>query len=145
MAKPKKRIIATVRLILPGGSANPGPPIGPMLGQHGVNLVLFCQEFNRQTESFKGQVVRAFAYIFEDRTFEIEVKGLVTSYLLKQAAGIVKGSGVPNKDIVATIKRSQLEEIAKTKMDQLNADTLEAAVRTLEGQCRSMGIRVVPD
>ena len=139
----RKREIATVRLILPGGEANPGPPVGPAMGQHGVNLMEFVKSFNALTEAYRGQVVRVIAHIYEDRTFSLELKGPVTSYLLKQAAGIVKGSGVPNKEKVGRITRKQLEEIARIKMDQLNVNSLEAAVRTLMGQCRSMGIEVV--
>lgn len=141
----RKREVATVRLILPGGEANPGPPVGPAMGQHGVNLMEFVKSFNALTESYRGQMVRVIAHIYEDRTFSLEFKGPVTSYLIKQAAGIVKGSGVPNKEKVGRVTRKQLEEIARQKMEQLNADSLDAAVRTLIGQCRSMGVEVVED
>ena len=139
----KKREVATVRLILEGGSATPGPPVGPALGQHGVNLMEFVKTFNALTANYRGQEVRALVHIYEDRTFSVEVKGPVTSFLLKQAAGIVKGSGAPNREKVGQITRQQLTEIAKQRMKDMNCDTLEAAIRTLEGQCRSMGIMVV--
>lgn len=141
----RKSEIATVRLVLQGGEANPGPPIGPALGQHGVNLMEFVKTFNHMTESMKGKVIRVLVHIYEDRTFRVEMKGPVTSFLIKQAAGVVKGSGTPNKVKVARITRRQLEEIAQQQRETLNADTLEAAVRTLTGQCRSMGIEVVEE
>ena len=139
----RKREIATVRLILEGGAANPGPPVGPALGQHGVNLMEFVKQFNAMTADYRGQMVRVLVHIYEDRSFSIEMKGPVTSYLLKQLAGIVKGSPMPNKEKVGRIRRAQLVELARSRMQALNCDTLEAAVRTLEGQCRSMGIEVV--
>ncbi len=139
----KKREVATVRLIVEGGAANPGPPVGPALGQHGVNLMEFVKQFNAMTADYRGQMVRVLVHIYEDRSFSIEMKGPVTSYLLKQLAGIVKGSPTPNKEKVGRIRRAQLIELARSRMQAFNCDTLEAAVRTLEGQCRSMGIEVV--
>lgn len=139
----KKREVATVRLILEGGSATPGPPVGPALGQHGVNLMEFVKTFNALTASMRGQQVRVLVHIYEDRTFSVELKGPVTSFLLKQLAGIVKGSGTPNKEKVGKISRAQLVELARQRMKDMNCDSLEAAVRTLEGQCKSMGILVV--
>jgi large subunit ribosomal protein L11 len=137
-----KKVIATVKLQIPAGSATPAPPVGPALGQHGVNIMEFCKAFNAQTKNLGGLVVPAVITIYNDRTFTYILKSPPAAILLKQAAGIAKGSAVPNRDKVGTVTRTQIKEIAERKMKDLNSDTIEQAMRVIEGTARSMGITV---
>ena len=136
-----KKVIGFIKLHVPGGQANPAPPVGPALGQHGVNIMEFCKAFNAQTQSLeKGMPVPVVITVYNDRSFTFIMKTPPASILLKKAAGIQKGSGVPNRDKVGKVTRAQLEEIAKTKEPDLTAADMDAAVRTLAGSARSMGI-----
>ncbi|MDH3582774.1 MAG: 50S ribosomal protein L11 [Phycisphaerae bacterium] len=126
----------------PGGQATPAPPIGPVLGQHGVNPGQFIQQFNERTAKLNGQICSVLVSVFKDRTFDFEIKSPPAAVLIKKAAGIEKGSGVPHMEKVGKISREQVEEIAKTKLPDLNATTMEAACRMVEGTCRSMGVEV---
>ncbi len=137
-----KKVIATVKLQIPAGSATPAPPVGPALGQHGVNIMEFCKAFNAETKNLGGLVVPAVITIYNDRTFTYILKSPPAAILLKQAAGIAKGSAVPNRDKVGTVTRMQIKEIAERKMKDLNSDTIEQAMRVIEGTARSMGITV---
>ena len=137
-----KKIIANVKLQVKGGQANPSPPIGPALGQHGVNIAEFCKAFNAKTQDNMGTVIPVVITIYADRSFSFITKTPPASVLLKQAAKIAKGSSEPNKEKVAEVTKKQVEEIAKVKFDDLNAYNLENAVRIIEGTARSMGITV---
>jgi large subunit ribosomal protein L11 len=137
-----KKVIATVKLQIPAGSATPAPPVGPALGQHGVNIMEFCKAFNAETKNLSGLVVPAVITIYNDRTFTYILKSPPASILLKQAAGIAKGSPIPNRDKVGTVTKDQVKEIAQRKMKDLNSDTVEQAMRIIEGTARSMGITV---
>lgn len=140
MAKPIK---ALVKLQIPAGSANPAPPVGPALGQHGVNIMEFCKNFNERTkDKEKGIIVPVILTVYEDRTFTFELKVSPVSVLIKKAVGIAKGSGEPNKTKVGVLKKSQLEDIAKQKMPDLNAHTLEAAMNMVRGTAKNMGIEI---
>jgi len=138
-----KQVIAKVKLHVPGGQATPAPPVGPALGQHGVNIGEFVRKFNDQTRSAQGVITPVVITVYQDKTFTFITKSPPASVLLKQAAGIVQGSAAPNKDKVGKVTRAQVEEIAKRKMADLNAGGLEAAVRQVAGTARSMGIEVV--
>ena len=142
MAKEKK-IKAYVKLNIQAGKANPAPPVGPSLGQHGVPLMDFCKEFNARTKDMGDNVIPVVLTVFEDRSFTFITKTPVTSNLILKAIGVQKGSGVPNKTKVGTIAKKQVEDIAKTKMPDLNAKTLDEAVKIVEGTCRSMGVTVL--
>lgn len=136
-----KKIQAYIKLQVGANSANPSPPVGPALGQHGVNIMEFCKAFNAQTQNVeKGSPIPVVITVYNDRSFTFETKTPPASYLLKKAAGIKSGSGVPNKDKVGKVNRGQLEEIAKTKEPDLTAADMDAAVRTIAGTARSMGI-----
>jgi len=137
-----KKIIANVKLQVKGGQANPSPPIGPALGQHGVNIAEFCKAFNARTQDQAGTVIPVVITIYADRSFSFVTKTPPASVLLKQAARIAKGSGEPNRDKVGDVTRQQVKEIAKVKLEDLNADDLEGAVKIIEGTARSMGITV---
>lgn len=137
-----KKVKAIVKLQCPAGKANPAPPVGPALGQYGVNIMDFCKQYNARTASHEGMIIPAEITIFEDRSFTFVTKTPPASTLLLKAAGVEKGSGEPNVTKVAKIKRSQVEEIAKTKMPDLNAVNMEGAVKIIEGTARSMGIIV---
>ncbi|PKM21542.1 MAG: 50S ribosomal protein L11 [Gammaproteobacteria bacterium HGW-Gammaproteobacteria-14] len=138
-----KKIQAYVRLQVKAGQANPSPPVGPALGQQGVNIMEFCKAFNAQTQHIEaGSPVPVVITVYSDRSFTFIMKTPPASFLLKKAAGIKSGSGVPNKNKVGKVTRAQLEEIAKTKQADLTAADLEAAVRTIAGSARSMGLDV---
>jgi large subunit ribosomal protein L11 len=138
-----KKIIASVKLQVKGGQANPSPPIGPALGQHGVNIAEFCKAFNAKTQDQTGTVIPVIITIYGDRSFSFITKTPPASVLLKQAAKIAKGSAEPHREKVGQVSKKQVEEIARLKMDDLNANDLEGAVRIIEGTARSMGIQVV--
>jgi len=142
MAK-KKEVKATVKLMLPAGQATPAPPVGPALGQHGVNIMEFCKAFNERTKGMEGTIVPAVVTIYKDRTFDFVLKTPPTSFLLKQAAKIAKGSSEPNRIKVGKVTRKQLEEIARIKLPDLNTDDLQKAMRIVEGTARNMGIEIV--
>jgi large subunit ribosomal protein L11 len=136
-----KKIEAYIKLQVPAGQANPSPPVGPALGQHGVNIMEFCKAFNAQTQSLEqGMPIPVVITVYNDRSFTFITKTPPASVLLKKAAGLSKGSGVPNRDKVGKVNRAQLEEIATTKMPDLTASDMDAAVRTIAGSARSMGI-----
>ena len=137
-----KKVIGKIKLQIQAGKANPSPPIGPALGQHGVNIMDFCKQYNAQTENMIGYVVPVEITVYEDRSFTFITKTPPAAVLVKKAIGIEKGSATPNKTKVASITQAQLEEIAKTKMPDLNATTLEAAVEMIKGTCNSMGVTV---
>ncbi|MEM1280542.1 MAG: 50S ribosomal protein L11 [Cyanobacteria bacterium P01_D01_bin.71] len=137
-----KKVVALIKLAIPAGKANPAPPIGPALGQHGVNIMAFCKEYNARTADKAGLVVPVEISVFEDRSFTFVLKTPPASVLIKKAIGIEKGSGQPNKDKVGAITRAQLKEIAETKMPDLNANDIEAAMRIVEGTARNMGVTV---
>ena len=138
-----KKVQALIKLQVAAGAANPSPPVGPALGQHGVNIMEFCKAFNAKTDSLeKGSPVPVVITVYNDRSFTFETKTPPASFLLKKAAGIKSGSGRPNTDKVGTVTTAQLEEIVKTKEPDLTASSLEAAVRTIAGSARSMGLVV---
>ncbi len=138
-----KRVAAVVKLQCPAGKATPAPPVGPALGQHGVNIMAFVKEYNERTAAQAGLIIPVEITVYEDRTFTFVTKTPPASVLLKKAAGIDSGSGQPNKKKVARVPRSKVREIAETKMQDLNAASVEAAMRMVEGTARSMGIDVV--
>jgi len=138
-----KIIKAKISLQIPAGQANPAPPVGPALGQHGVNIQEFCTRFNEQTKNLMGDIIPVEITIYQDRSFDLVFKQPPISSLLKKAAGIEKGSSNPLKDKVAKVTRKQVEEIAKRKMPDLNTKDLEAAIKMVEGTAKSMGIEVV--
>ena len=142
MAK-KKEVTATIKLQAPGGQATPAPPIGPALGQHGVNIGQFVQQFNASTSNLDGMIVSVVISVYSDRSFTYEVKSPPAAVLLKDAAQIAKGSGVPNKEKVGSVTPEQVRTIAERKMPDLNAHTIEAAERIVMGTARSMGIEIV--
>jgi len=137
-----KAIKTIIKLQIPAGAANPAPPVGPALGQHGVNIAQFCQQFNEATKDMAGDIIPAEITIYEDRTFDFKLKTPPTSDLLRKAAGIEKGSGDPFKNKVGKISRNDLRKIAEKKIIDLNTDDIEAAERIIEGTARSMGIEV---
>ncbi len=137
-----KKITGYVKLQIPAGQATPAPPVGPALGQQGVNIMEFCKTFNARTQAQAGLIIPVVITVFSDRSFTFITKTPPASILLLKAAGIQKGSGVPNKTKVGKVTRKQVEEIAKTKMPDLNAASLDAAIKTVEGTARSMGIEV---
>ena len=138
-----KKITGLVKLQVQAGAATPSPPVGPALGQHGVNIMEFCKQFNARTASQKGMIIPVVITVFSDRSFAFITKTPPASILLAKAAGVEKGSGEPNKTKVGKVTKSQVAEIAKTKLPDLNCDTLEAAIKIVEGSARSMGIEVV--
>ena len=139
-----KKVVAMVRLQVPAGKANPSPPVGPALGQHGVNIMEFCKAFNAQTQAQEGLIIPVVITVYADRTFTFITKTPPAAVLLKQAAGIAVASKEPNRVTAGKVTRKQVEDIAKTKMPDLNATTLAGAVRIIEGTARSMGIEVMP-
>ena len=138
-----KTVNAYVKLQIPAGSANPAPPVGPALGQHGVNIMDFCKQFNAKTQAQAGLIIPVVLTIYSDRSFTFVLKTPPAAVLLKRAANIAKGSAEPNKTKVGTVTAKQVEEIAKLKMPDLNAESLEAAVKTVSGTARSMGLDVI--
>ncbi|MBI1816610.1 MAG: 50S ribosomal protein L11 [Deltaproteobacteria bacterium] len=138
-----KKVIAEVKLQIPAGQANPSPPVGPALGQRGVNIMEFCKAFNAQTQAQAGLVIPVIITVYADRSFTFILKTPPAAILLKRAAGIEKGSGEPNKKKVGKVTRAQVREIAQLKMVDLTAESIEAAMRTVEGAARSMGLDVV--
>jgi large subunit ribosomal protein L11 len=138
-----KKFKAIVKLQLPAGRANPAPPVGPALASHGVNIMAFCKDYNARTQQYMGQVIPAEITVFTDGSYTFVLKSPPASELLKQAAGIEKGSSIPNRDVVATLTRAQLREVAEQKMKDLNAYDVEAAMKQLAGTARQMGIRIV--
>ena len=143
MAKQGKEVTATIKLQAPGGQATPAPPIGPALGQHGVNIGQFVQQFNAATANLNGMIVSVVISVYSDRSFTYEVKSPPAAVLLKDAAQIAKGSGVPNKEKVGTVTAKQVRTIAERKLPDLNAYDLDAASRIIAGTARSMGIDVL--
>ena len=137
-----KKVIGQVKLQLSAGKATPAPPVGPALGQHGVNIMEFCKQFNAKTSDQPGMIIPAVITVYADRSFSFELKTPPASVLLKKAAGIESGSGVPNKTKVAQVSRAKVKEIAELKKQDLNAYDVEAAMRMIEGTARSMGIEV---
>ena len=137
-----KKVTAEIRLQIPAGAANPAPPVGPALGQAGVNIMEFCKQFNAATQSQAGMIIPVVITVYQDRSFTFVTKSPPAAVLIKKACNIKSGSGVPNKNKVATITKAQVEEIAKTKMPDLNAATIESAMSMVEGTCRSMGVTV---
>ncbi|CAD2074377.1 50S ribosomal protein L11 [Jeotgalicoccus meleagridis] len=137
-----KKVINVVKLQIPAGKANPAPPVGPALGQAGVNIMGFCKEFNARTQEQAGLIIPVEISVFEDRSFTFITKTPPAAVLLKKAASVEKGSGEPNKNKVATVTEAQVREIAETKMEDLNAATVESAMRMVEGTARSMGFTV---
>ena len=137
-----KKVTGYIKLQIPAGQATPAPPVGPALGQHGVNIMEFCKTFNARTQGQQGLIIPVVITVFSDRSFTFITKTPPAAILLLKAAGLQKGSGVPNKTKVGSVTKKQVEEIAKTKMPDLNAASLEAAIRTVEGTARSMGIEI---
>ena len=135
-----KKVIGVIKLQIPAGKATPAPPVGPALGQHAVNIMAFCKEFNERTAQHAGLIIPVVITVMEDRSFTFITKTPPASVLLKKAAGLEKASGEPNKNKVATISRDKVREIAELKMQDLNANDVEAAMRMVEGTARSMGI-----
>jgi len=138
-----KEITAKIKLQVPAGKANPAPPVGPALGQHGVNIMEFCKAFNAKTQKMGETIVPVIISVYSDRSFTFITKTPPAAELLKKAAGIIKGSGMPNKDKVGKVTRAQIKEIAQTKLPDLNAASVESAMRMIEGSAKSMGLEVV--
>ena len=138
-----KKVLTEIKLQAVGGQASPAPPVGPALGQHGINIMEFCKAFNAQTQDNAGTVIPVVITVYEDRSFTFITKTPPAAVLLKRAANIAKGSAEPNKTKVGTVTAKQVEEIARLKMPDLNAESLDAAVRTVSGTARSMGLDVI--
>ena len=138
-----KKVVGQIKLQIPAGKANPSPPVGPALGQHGVNIMEFCKAYNAKTQDQEGLIIPVVITVYADRSFSFITKTPPAAVLLIKAAKIPKGSGVPNKDKVGKVTKAQVEEIAKLKLPDLNATDISAAIRTIEGTARSMGIEVV--
>ena len=138
-----KNITAMIKLQVQAGKANPSPPVGPALGQHGVNIMEFCKSFNEMTKNQEGMIIPVVITVYSDRTIEFITKSPPASVLLKKAAGIIKGSGEPNKNKVGKVTIAQIEEIVETKLSDLNAISKEGAIKTIKGTARSIGIEIV--
>lgn len=138
-----KKVVAIIKLALSAGKANPAPPVGPALGQHGVNIMAFCKEYNAKTSDQVGMVIPVEISVFEDRSFTFELKTPPASVLICKAAGVERGSKEPNKLNVGSITRTQLREIANTKMPDLNANDIDAAMRIVAGTAKNMGVKIV--
>src|ERR687896_895117 len=137
-----KKVLTLIKLQVPGGAANPAPPVGPALGQHGVNIMEFCKAFNAQTQDQNGRIIPVEITVFEDRSFTFITKTPPAAVLIKEMAGIEKGSGEPNREKVGSITRDQARQIAEQKMPDLNAHDVEQAAKIIEGTARSMGVEV---
>ena len=137
-----KEVVAQIKLYVPAGQANPAPPVGPALGQHGVNIMGFCKEFNEKTKGREGLILPAVISVYKDKSFDFVIKTPPSSVLLKKAANLAKASGETGREKIATLTAAQIKEIAKTKREDLNTTSLEQAIRTIEGTARSMGIAV---
>ena len=137
-----KKVLTLIKLQIPAGQANPAPPVGPALGQHAVNIMEFCKAFNAQTQAQDGTIIPVEITVFEDRSFKFITKTPPAAVLLREALGIDKGSGEPNRDKVGTVSREKVREIAELKMPDLNANDVEAAMKIIEGTARSMGVEV---
>ncbi len=137
-----KKVIGQIKLQIPAANANPSPPVGPALGQHGVNIMEFCKAFNARTQDKQGLIIPVIITVYQDHTFTFITKTPPAAVLLKKAAGLDKGSGEPNRNKVGTVNRDQVREIAETKMQDLNANDIEMAMRQIEGTARSMGLLV---
>jgi large subunit ribosomal protein L11 len=137
-----KKVVGQIKLHIPAGKATPAPPVGPALGQHGVNIMDFCKAFNAQTQKGNGITTPVVITVYQDHSYTFVTKTPPASVLLAKAAGVPKGSGVPNREKVGRVTRAQVEEIARTKLEDLNAGDLEAAVRIVAGSARSMGIEI---
>ena len=137
-----KKVLTTIKLQIPAGSANPAPPVGPALGQHGVNIMEFCKAFNAQTQAQGGTIIPVEITVFEDRSFTFITKTPPAAVLLREALGIDKGSGEPNRNKVGKVSRDKVREIAELKMPDLNANDVDAAMKIIEGTARSMGVEV---
>ncbi len=138
-----KKVVGFIKLQVPGGAANPAPPVGPALGQHGVNIMEFCKQFNARTQAQAGLIIPVEITVFADRSFTFVTKTPPAPVLLKRAAGVSKASGAPNKESVGQVTRQQVREIAELKMPDLNAADVDSAMRMVEGTARSMGLKVV--
>ena len=138
-----KQVVTKIKLQVPAAQANPSPPVGPALGQHGVNIMEFCKAFNAQTQAQPGVITPVVVTVYADRSFSFITKSPPAAELLKQAAGLAKGAGVPNREKVGQVTTEQLRQIAETKQADLNANTVEAALRIIAGTARSMGVEVV--
>ncbi len=141
----KKKVIAKIKLQIPGGQASPSPPVGPALGQHGVNIMAFCKEFNARTKDKQGIIIPVVITVYEDRSFDFVTKTPPASVLLKMAAGVAKGAHDPLREKVGRVTKSQVREIAQQKLPDLNTDDIEKAMKIIEGTARSMGIEIVED
>ena len=137
-----KKVVGFIKLQVPGGQANPAPPVGPALGQHGVNIMEFCKQFNQRTQDKQGITTPVEITVYQDRSFSFITKTPPAAVLIRMAMGIPKGSGVPNKEKVGTLSKAKLREIAETKMPDLNANDVDAAMRMVAGTARSMGVEV---
>ena len=137
-----KQATSLIKLQIPAGQATPSPPVGPALGQHGVNIMDFCKAFNAETKGKEGMIIPVIISVYKDRTFSFITKSPPASILLKQAASIAKGSSNPSREFVGTVSAEQVKEIARTKMEDLNANTIDQAARIIEGSAKSMGIKV---
>jgi large subunit ribosomal protein L11 len=137
-----KKVVGFIKLQIPGGQANPAPPVGPALGQHQVNIMQFCQAYNAETQDKIGTIIPVEITVYEDRSFTFVLKTPPAAVLLKQAAGVESGSGTPNRTKVASVTKDQLREIAETKMPDLNANDIDAAMKIVAGTARSMGITI---
>ena len=138
-----KKVLTTIKLQVPGGAANPAPPVGPALGQHGVNIMEFCKAFNAQTQDQAGRIIPVEITVYEDRSFTFITKTPPAAVLIKQAIGIEKGSGEPNREKVGRITKQQARDIAEAKLQDLNASDIDQAAKIIEGTARSMGVEVV--
>ena len=138
-----KEVVAQLKLYVPAGQANPAPPVGPALGQHGVNIMMFCKQFNERTKGREGFILPAVITVYKDKSFDFIIKTPPTSVLIKKAANLAKASGTAGKETIGKITRKQVEEIAKTKLEDLNTNNFDKAFKIVEGTARSMGIEVV--
>ena len=138
-----KKVTGQIKLQIPAGKATPAPPVGPALGQHGLNIMEFCKTFNDRTKNMEGSIIPVIITIYQDRTYTFITKTPPAAEMLKKAAAIIKGSGEPNRNKVGKVTQKQIEEIAKTKLADLNANSLDAAIRIIQGTARSMGLEIV--